>query len=68
MDLAESSVHGIVTCDIVTDNGDTHKVGTFKVTNGYGAWVAPLGVSPNIVRAVHLVSPDGTMIVSATLG
>jgi hypothetical protein len=67
MELAESSLHGIVTCEIVTDNGVTHKLGTFKVTNGYGAWVAPLGVSPDVVRTARLVSPDGTTIATATL-
>jgi len=68
MDLAESSVHGIVTCEIVTDNGATHKLGSFKVTHGYGAWVAPLGVPPDAVRTAQLISPDGTTIASATLG
>jgi hypothetical protein len=67
MQLAESSVHGTVTCEIVTDNGATHKLGTFRVTSGYGAWAAPLGVSPSDVRVAQLVSPDGATIATATL-
>jgi len=66
--VAESSVHGTVTCEIVTDHGGTNKLGTFRVTNGYGAWVAPLGVSPTDVRVAKLVLPDGATVATATLG
>jgi len=68
MELAESSVQGTVTCEIVTDSGATYQLGTFRVTNGYGAWVAPLGVSPSDVRVAQLVSPNGTTIATAMLG
>jgi hypothetical protein len=68
MDLTKSSVQGTVTCEIVTDSGTTHKLGTFKVTNGYGVWAAPLGVPPNDVRAAQLLSPEGATIARATLG
>ena len=68
MQLAESSVHGTVTCEIVTDNGATHNLGTFEVTNGYGAWAAPLGVAPSDVRVAQLVSPDGATTATAMLG
>jgi hypothetical protein len=67
MDLAESAAKGSVTCEIVTDNGVTHKIGTFRVTNGYGAWVAPLGVSPSDVKIAQLVSPNGAVMATATL-
>jgi hypothetical protein len=67
MDLAESSAQGTVTCEIVTDNGATHKIGTFRVANGYGAWVAPLGVSPGDVKIAELVSPNRAVIATATL-
>jgi hypothetical protein len=68
MELSKSSVHGTVTCEIVTGNGAIHKIGTFKVTDGYGAWAAPIGFSPSDVRLARLVSPDGAMIATATLG
>jgi len=67
MDLAELAATGSVTCEIVTDNGVTHKIGTFRVANGYGAWVAPLGVSPSDVKIAQLVSPNGAVIATATL-
>jgi hypothetical protein len=68
MQLAESSVHGTITCEIVTDNGATHELGKFRLSNGYGAWAAPLGVSPDDVRVAQLVSPDGATIATAMLG
>ena len=67
MDLAESSAQGTVTCEIVTDHGATHKIGTFRVANGYGAWVAPLGVSPSDVRMARLISSNGAVIATAIL-
>jgi hypothetical protein len=67
MELSKSSVHGTVTCEIVTDNGATHKLGTFRVTDGYGAWAAPIGYAPSEVRIAQLVSPDGATIATAML-
>ena len=67
MQLAESSVHGTVTCEIVTDNGATHKLGTFRVTDGYGSVGGSLGVSPSDVRVAQLVSPDGATTATAML-
>jgi hypothetical protein len=68
MDLVKSLVQGTVTCEIVTDSGATYDLGTFKVTNGYGAWAAPLRVSPNVVRLARLISPQGATIATAMLG
>jgi hypothetical protein len=67
MELSKSSVHGTVTCEIVTNNGVIHKLGTFRVTDGYGAWATPIGSSPSDVRVAHLVSPDGATIATAKL-
>ena len=68
MELNRSSVQGTVTCEIVTDSGTTHKLGTFTVANGYGVWAAPLGVPPRDVRAARLVSARGATIATAVLG
>ena len=68
MELDKSLVQGTITCVIVTDSGTIHKLGTFKVANGYGAWAAPLGVPPHDVRAAQLISAQGATIATATLG
>jgi anti-sigma factor RsiW len=68
MTLADSAVHGTVNCVVVTDNGVTHRVGTFAAHEGYGAWSAPLPVDPADVRTAEVVSPSGTVLASATLG
>ncbi len=68
MMLDDSSAHGTVTCVVVTDDGTTHHVGTFEAEKGYGAWIAPLPVSPSDVRTAELESPSGTVIATATLG
>ena len=68
MTLADSAVHGTVNCVVVTDNGVTHRVGTFVAHEGYGAWSAPLPVDPADVRTAEVVSPSGTVLATATLG
>ena len=68
MTLDDSSARGRVECVVVTDDGVTHRVGTFVASEGYGAWVAPLHVDPTDVRTAEVVSPSGAVIATATLG
>jgi hypothetical protein len=68
MTLADASIQGEVTCQVVTNDGVTHTVGTFTVKQGYGAWGAPLPVPPGDVHRAQVVSPNGTVIATATLG
>jgi hypothetical protein len=68
MMLADSPVHGTVNCVVVTNDGVTHRVGTFVAHEGYGAWSAPLHVDPADVRMAEVVSPSGTVLATATLG
>jgi hypothetical protein len=65
--LAGSSTDGKVSCEVVTANGVTHKVGSFSAKDGYGAWGAPLGVAPQDVRTAEVVSSNGTVIATASL-
>ena len=67
MMLADSSADGRVNCVVVTDDGVTYRVGSFKANKGYGAWISPLPVSPDQLRAAEVVSPSGTVIATATL-
>jgi hypothetical protein len=46
----------------------THTVGTFTARNGYGSWGAALPVSPGDVRRAQVVSPQGAVLATATLG
>ena len=68
MMMADSSAHGRVDCVVVTDDGVTHRVGSFKADKGYGAWISPLPVNPDQLRTAEVVSPSGTVIATATLG
>jgi putative zinc finger protein len=68
MMLADSAIHGTVNCVVVTDDGVTHRGGTFVAHEGYGAWSAPLHVGPADVRTAEVVSPSGTVLATATLG
>jgi anti-sigma-K factor RskA len=65
--LADSWTDGKVTCEVVTADGVTHKVGTFTAKDGYGAWGAPLRVAPQDVRKAEVVSSNGKVIATASL-
>jgi hypothetical protein len=65
--MHDSSAHGALTCEVVTANGVTHKIGTFSATYGYAAWDAPLKVTPQDVRKAEVVSANGTVIATASL-
>jgi hypothetical protein len=67
MMMADSSAQGRVNCVVVTDDGVTHRVGSFDANKGYGAWISPLPVNPHQLRTAEVVSPSGTVIATATL-
>ncbi len=68
MTLDDSPARGTVMCAVTTKDGMTHWVGSFVVRKGYGAWAAPLDVSPSSIRTAEVVSPSGTVFATATLG
>jgi hypothetical protein len=65
--LADSGTQGKVTCEVITGDGVTHKVGSFTAKDGYGAWGAPLRVAPQDVRKAEVVSSNGKVIAIAAL-
>jgi hypothetical protein len=65
--LAGSSTEGRITCEVVTTDGVTHKLGSFSAKDGYGAWGAPLRVAPQDVRKAEMVSSNGTVLATAQL-
>jgi hypothetical protein len=68
MTLDDAATRGTVTCQVVTDDGVTHRVGSFTAKDGYGTWGAPLPVAPDDVRQARVVSSQGTVLATATLG
>ncbi len=67
MTLYDSSAQGRLTCEVVTDDGVTQRIGTFSANYGYAAWDAPLKVAPQDVRKAEVVSSNGTVIATALL-
>jgi hypothetical protein len=65
--LDDSSANGTITCEVVTANGVTHRIGTFSASYGHAAWDAPLKVAPQDVRKAEVVSSNGTVIATASL-
>jgi hypothetical protein len=56
-----------VTCEVTLTDGKVVVIGVFKLSNGYGAWGAPLPATAHEVRSARLVSPDGSVLASAQL-
>jgi hypothetical protein len=58
---------GRVTCEITLAGGGVETVGTFNLSNGYGAWGAPLTSPAALVRSARLLARDGTVVATARL-
>jgi hypothetical protein len=56
-----------VICEVTLAGGKVVTIGVFKLSNGYGAWGAPLPAAAHDVRSARLVSPDGSVLASAQL-
>jgi len=56
---------GKVTCEVTLAGGRTETVGVFTLSEGYGAWGAPLTSPAGDVRSARLVAADGTVVASA---
>jgi anti-sigma factor RsiW len=56
-----------VTCEVTLVGGKVVTIGVFKLSNGYGAWGAPLPAAAHDVSSARLVSPDGSILASAQL-
>lgn len=56
-----------VTCELTLDKGPAVRVGTFQLTGGYGYWGAPVHVASTSVTGARLVSPNGTVLATASI-
>jgi anti-sigma-K factor RskA len=63
MDNAKTTM---VRCQLETADGKVWTVGSFKLTDGYGAWGGSWTVSGVPVTGARLVTPDGAVLASAT--
>ncbi len=65
MTINEGAWSGKVTCQITLTVGTVKTVGVFTLSDGYGAWGAPLTSPARDVRSARLVAADGTVVASA---
>jgi hypothetical protein len=65
MTINEDAWPGKVTCEVTLAGGATETVGVFTLSDGYGAWGAPLKAPASDVRSARLVAADGTIVASA---
>jgi Putative zinc-finger len=66
MSVQRSAASGIVSCELVESDGTVVRVGSFDLVDGSGSWAAPEPSGVGQIRAVRLVTPDGTVLAQAT--
>jgi hypothetical protein len=66
-DPATSRAPTTLTLQLRDGRGDTSTVGTFTVTDGYGAWAGPVVTDPFDLTRALLLEPDGTRYATAEL-
>lgn len=67
MTIEGGSGWGKVTCEVTLASGKVEWIGDFRLSDGYGAWGAPLTSSAGEVRTARLVASNGTILASATI-
>ena len=64
MDLPNGD--GTVTCQVVDSNGKVTTVGSFRLTDGNGAWASAGSWGGATVHTARVLAPDGTVLATAT--
>ena len=62
----DSAGNQAVICQLVSKDGQVTQIGTFRLADGYGSWGSQDPGSLGTVSSARLVSPDGTVLASAT--
>jgi anti-sigma-K factor RskA len=60
------SGNGTVICQLISADGHVTTVGSFKLNGGYGSWGSPAWAGDGTPVGARLVTPDGTVLASAT--
>jgi hypothetical protein len=58
---------GPVTCQLVTAHGKVSTLGSFWLTDGYGAWGSPAPANVADVTGARLVSATGAVLATASI-
>ena len=63
----EGQGNATVTCQLEMADGQFQNVGTFHLTDGYGAWgSSPYTAGPGAILGARLLSANGTVLATAT--
>jgi hypothetical protein len=66
MSVDLGSGDGVVTCQIVGKDGQVTTIGSFQLADGYGSWGSPDPGTPGALSGARLITPDGTVLATAT--
>jgi hypothetical protein len=67
MTVNESHWSGRVTCEVTLAGGQVESIGAFTLSDGYGAWGAPLTAPASKVRSARLIEHNGVVLATARL-
>jgi Putative zinc-finger len=66
MSVNMPSGHETVICQVQGRDGHFTTAGSFQLTNGYGYWGSPAPGNPGSLTGARLVTPNGTVLATAT--
>jgi hypothetical protein len=66
MSVDLDSGNGTVTCQLVSADGRTTIIGSFRLAGGYGSWGSPAWVGDGTPVAARLLAANGTVLATAT--
>lgn len=66
MSVDLDSGNGTVTCQLISADGRTTKIGSFRLADGYGSWGSPAWVGDGTPVAARLLAANGTVIATAS--
>jgi hypothetical protein len=67
MSVAMNAGSVTVICQLEGADGRFTTVGSFKLTGGYGYWGSPVPANVGTVTGARLISPDGSVVATASL-
>jgi anti-sigma-K factor RskA len=66
VDTDQDSQNGMVVCELISKDGQVTKIGSFKLTGGYGAWGSPEPDAAGTVTAARLIDANGNVVATAS--
>jgi len=66
LDTDQDSQNGMVVCELIGRDGQVTKIGSFRLTDGYGAWGGPESETVADVASARIIDASGAVVATAS--